>query len=338
VTRVGQQLTLDGAPYRFAGVNVWRANVASWNRPPNTSYTVNDGTVLDTTLKDIHAGGARLNVVRAWFFQQFALRSGVVDWSAFDKTLQVAQANGFKVIATLADQWSYEGPAFKDASWYESGYANAVATPYEIEPYRQYVRDVVSRYKDNPTILAWELVNEPDVAVSEAEDGTCVSNAEPILASFVHDVGGLIKSIDPNHLVSLGAAGNGMCGTIEGDYQQVMSDPSIDLCSFHDYYGATNAAAYDPYNGLNVRVRQCAALNKPIYVGESGIHAKAAPCYGDLSCRAGYLQQKLSAAFAMQGMVGYLPWLYDDRGYISDDYVYGPGDPGLPVLAAYATP
>jgi endo-1,4-beta-mannosidase len=158
------------------------------------------------------------------------------------------------------------------------------------------------------------------------------------MASFGHDLGGLIKSIDPNHLVSVGASGNGMCGMTDSDYQSVMADPSLDLCSFHDYYGATNTTAYNAYNGLNVRVQQCGQLNKPIYIGEMGIHANASPCSGDLSCRASYLSQKLRAAFGMLGVVGYLPWQYDQRGMSGDDYVYGPGDPALPLLDSYVSP
>jgi len=328
---------LNGAPYRFLGFNLWRANVTSWNKPPNTGYLVNDGTTLDDTLKGLNGTGGK-NVLRAWFFQQFANRSGSWDWSAFDKTLQVARADGFKVIATLADQWSYEGRPFLDPNWYEGGYKTSVASPYEQVPYRQWVQTVVQRYASDPTILAWELVNEPAVAISEQQDGTCASNAGAVLSSFVHDVGGLIKSIDSNHLLSLGVGGNGNCGTIDSDYQTVMADPAIDLCSFHDYYGPTNTTAYNAYNGLNVRARQCAALNKPLYVGEMGIHSGASPCYGDLVCRSSYRGSKLAAAFATQGMVGYLPWQYDQRGGTSDDYVYGPGDPGLGVLGSYALP
>jgi predicted lipoprotein with Yx(FWY)xxD motif len=340
VTRVGQQLYLDGSPYRFVGFNVWRANVASWNRPPNTGYDVNDGTTLDQTLKGIDANGGRMNVIRVWFFQQFALNSAgdptpspSYNWAAFDKTLQVAQAEGFKVIATLADEWSYEGQPTKTASWYSSGYKTTVE-PYEAFPYRQFVQDVVTRYKNNPTILAWELVNEPG---DRNSDGTCPSDAAQTLSAFVHDVGGMIKSIDPNHLVSLGASGNGMCGTNGSDYQTVMSDPSIDLCSFHDYYGATDITAYNTYNGLNVRVQQCATLDKPIYIGEMGIHSSLSPCSGNLACRASYLGQKLAAAFSDRGFVGYLPWQYDQRGQspTGDDYVYSPGDPSLTTLNAY---
>jgi hypothetical protein len=129
-----------------------------------------------------------------------------------------------------------------------------------------------------------------------------------------------------------------MCGTLDGDYQTVMADPSIDLCSFHDYYGAANTSAYNAYNGLSVRISQCAALNKPVYVGEVGIHLNTSPVNGSLTTRATYLDQKMSAQFALQGVVGYLPWQYDQRGGSSDDYVFGPGDPALAAMDKYVLP
>jgi endo-1,4-beta-mannosidase len=199
------------------------------------------------------------------------------------------------------------------------------------------VRDVVSRYASNPTIAAWELVNEPD---DQNSDGTCSSSAGQVMLNFANRVGGMIKSIDPNHLVSLGVGGNGNCGTIEGDYETVMDSPYIDLCSFHDYEGATNATAFNQYNGLNIRIGQCADLDKPIYIGESGIRVTDAAVNGDLQARATLLQAKMTAAMAMQGVVGYLPWHFDDRanGSAIDSFAYDPGDPALAVMNQFAAP
>src|SRR5947207_1004881 len=83
VTRQGQSLLLNGSSWRPVGFNLWRANVTSWNKPPNTGYLVNDGTTLADTLAAVNAGGTRMNCFRAWFFQQFTLNSGSTDWSAF---------------------------------------------------------------------------------------------------------------------------------------------------------------------------------------------------------------------------------------------------------------
>lgn len=362
----GQQLLLHGRPYRFVGFNMWRAAVNSANVPPNTGYLVNSGTILDTSLKDLLAGGAKINAFRTFFLQQFALHNGagtgVYDWSAFDKVLSVADANGFKVIACLADQWSFEtdsttaGPGALTTPFYGSWngsvftpgtYSTGPWTTFEFYSYRQFVTDVVTRYKSDPRILFWELGNELSV---ENPIGTLDVNGEPILAGFVADMGALIKSIDPNHLLSLGCGGNGNGGTSSGDYQTIHASPYLDLCSYHDYQpwasqGALTAdqrwiQSFDTNNGLNVRVTQAAALNKPVYVGEAGLHANAAPCSGNLTTtspgRGFYLNSKMGYAFnTYTGIVGYLPWQYDDRGLGSDDYNYGPTDPSLGVISTY---
>src|SRR5881394_453461 len=132
----------------------------------------------------------------------------------FDRTLATARAHGYKVVATLADQWgdcgvsNVAGYGYKDKNWYVSGYTQPDASvPVS---YRDWVQEVVSRYKDDPTILAWQLVNEPEVLNQNGGDCGAVpeSTAETILASFASDVSGLVKSIDPNHLVSLGTIGS----------------------------------------------------------------------------------------------------------------------------------
>ena len=120
VTRSGTQLTLDGQPYRFTGINIYNANNAGlcW-------YPMAGGSTLDDSLAEL--GGAA-KVIRAWFFQSLATAGGQRDWSGFDHTLAVAAARGVKVIATLGNQWEHcDGPdggggSYKDDAWYTTGY------------------------------------------------------------------------------------------------------------------------------------------------------------------------------------------------------------------------
>ena len=148
--------------------------------------------------------------------------------------------------------------------------------------YRDFVAEIVNRYRDDPTILAWQLVNEPEV-------GDCSVVPEPtahdLLKSFAADVSGLIKSIDPHHLVSLGTLGTGQCGAQGGDYEDVMSVPTLDLCEYHDYQ--PGAMPGDQWNGLQVRLDQCNALHKPLIVGEVGI--RPSDVGGTLAARASTL-------------------------------------------------
>ncbi len=347
ITRSGQQLLLNGQPFRMLGYNVWRFNVSY--RLPNTGYLLDapSTTTLSDSLTSMLSVAPKINTVRGWFFEQEVTpTTSGYNWASFDQSLQVAQSKGLKVIATLADQWSYEGPAFKDYNWYNTGYktqtfsGSASGVAYnENVPYRQYVQDVVSRYKNNPTIAAWELVNEAE-NFNDSTETTCQSNAATVMANFASDVGGLIKSIDSNHLVSLGMAGSGSCGTNGSDYQTVVAVPQLDLCSFHDYEGATNASAFNSGNGLNTRIPQCAAVNKPIYIGEVGINYWDSAVNGTLTTRASLLNNKLSAQLGMQGVVGFIPWEWNSQvppmsSCCSKDYRYGINDPALTVINQY---
>jgi hypothetical protein len=169
VSRQGQTLYLNDKSYTFMGINMYYANVR------NSCAGYNDGDANGMFANDLATYNTATNgnakVIRAWFTQVQATTNGSLDWSAFDQTLATAQAAGFKVIPVLANQWgvcdnsagAYD--AYHTLSWYQSGYKTA---PDQSGPlsYRQYVQDVVTRYKDNPTILAWELMNEANAGAS----------------------------------------------------------------------------------------------------------------------------------------------------------------------------
>ena len=69
--------------------------------------------------------------------------------------------------------------------------------------YRNFATALLSRvntitgvsYRDDPTIFAWELINEPRVPQDWSGD---------VLQSWIADVSAHIKSIDPTHLVTTG--------------------------------------------------------------------------------------------------------------------------------------
>jgi endo-1,4-beta-mannosidase len=331
VQRAGAHLVLDGKPFVFTGMNIYNAASDSrWCWYP----MVSDG-VLDASLTAIGAGQ---EVFRAWFFQYEATRDGHRDWSNFDHTLAVARAHHQKVIPVLVDQYgNCEGwPAYggyKTEAWYRSGYRTQPTGPGLPATYREWVREVVSRYRDDPTILAWQLVNETEDATGLR--GTCTETATLSLVGFATDMARLVKSIDPHHLLSLGTMGSGQCGTRGEEYQFVYATDGIDLCEYHDYDHPREAVPGDDYNGLAARLRQCQALGKPLLVGEVGLRASDAG--GTLQGRARLLDAKLRAQLAA-GVVGVLVWAWRDGPHGSSsltDYYVGPHDPALAVLGSY---
>ena len=218
----------------------------------------------------------------------------------------IARSHGLKVIATLGNQWGdCEDGAYKSATWYESGYKGA---------YRAWVREVVTRYRDDPTIAMWQLLNEAETSSAST------------LRAFAADMGGLVKSIDTNHLVSLGTIGSGQAGASGDDYKTVHDVAGIDVCEYHDY-GSTAAMPGDQWNGLQRRIDQCRALGKPIFIGETGV-----PRSVGLSMRATVIDAKLDTQLAA-GVAGVLVWEWrnsDQTG--GDEYVVTTNDPLLTVM------
>jgi mannan endo-1,4-beta-mannosidase len=327
VKRSGSKLVLDGKPFRFTGLNV--VNAASTG---GCSYAMASGPVLDDSLA---AMGSGVQVIRVWFFQSLATVDGARDWSAFDHTLAVARAHGVLVLPVLVNQWTEcDGPdgragTYKDRRWYTGGYATTTA-PGTLVPYRQWVAEVAGHYRDDPTIIAWQLVNETEVKASE-RSRSCGAGAARILKRFAADVSGVVKAADANHLVSLGTMGNGQCGADRGEYKDVHSIRTLDMCEYHDYHRPLVAIPGDRWNGLQVRIDQCRALNKPFIIDESGITPRSVR---GLAQRAAAFKAKFTARRA-EGVDGELIWAWNAAGPRPDRYNVGPGDPVLAMLAAF---
>jgi mannan endo-1,4-beta-mannosidase len=101
--------------------------------------------------------------------------------------------------------------------------------------YRAYIKAVVSRYTDSPAIFAWELANE----------ARCKGCSTDVIYNWASDVSKYIKSLDPNHMVTLGDEGFGLpggptnsypYGTSEGvDFAKNLGIPTLDFGTFHMY-------------------------------------------------------------------------------------------------------
>jgi len=324
VSRVGTQLYLNGSPYRFVGLNIYNANSRQ-----NCWYSMGTGSDLADSLTAVNATGGRANAFRAWFFQDLATTGGQRDWTAFDHTLAVAQQYGFKVVVTLGNQWGdCDAGGYRTEGWYQGGYRTS-PDPGMPSTYDQWVQQVVTRYKGNSAVLAWQLMNEAEDLV--AGGGSCSATAEASLQAFAQDVGAKVKKIDPNHLLSLGTIGSGQCGSSGTDYQKLYSVSTLDLCEYHDYGAPTTPMPGDQWNGLAERLAQCAALNKPLFVGETGIQTADA---GSLALRAADFEAKLTTQFGA-GVAGELVWDWREAAYggsSTTGYEVGPGDPVLPYL------
>ncbi|HSW88398.1 MAG TPA: cellulase family glycosylhydrolase [Candidatus Saccharimonadales bacterium] len=341
VSAVGTNLYVSGERYQFTGVNAFNLG----------SYTGNAG--CGGQANDLDAFFAQLrpnSTVRMWAYQGSITTNTTTkqtDWTGLDRVVAAAQKDGIKLILVLSDQaGTCDDGHWKDQAWYAGGYAQAFndtgngLTPL---PYLDYVKLVVARYKDSPTIAMWEPVNEPESSDCQNAQGsacytkeTCNEGTARIaLRSFFDTVGGAIKSIDKNHLVSSGVIGNGQCGVQFEDYQYVHESPGIDVASYHDYGSNDQAMPGDEWNGLQKRLNQMTLISKPLIIGEVGMLAKdnTAGCISYAS-RRDKLKAKMDAQFKA-GIAGFMPW--DLSGGVSAvcNYDIVDNDPTIALLRDY---
>jgi endo-1,4-beta-mannosidase len=260
-----------------------------------------------------------VTAVRFWLFQRFT-KSGT-DFSRLDYLIELANSYGIKLIPVFENQWSActEG-GYKYNTWYRSGYL----LPYGKYPLslKSYILAVVPRYESNTAIMMWQIMNE---AESHDEHG----NSDPqALYDFARDVSTYIRSLDSNHLISLGTRGVGEAGTAGDDYRRLHSLPNIDLLEFHDYHGETNPMPVE----LSNRIRDSNALNKPLFVGEAGIASDCEQTTDDFTCytqvqRADLFKAKINRFIFYYGGTGYLIWSYRNANGIADFLDFDSADP-----------
>lgn len=112
------------------------------------------------------------------------------------------------------------------------------------EAFKRYIKAMVTRYKDNPTILAWEIANEARCAADGVRNLPRSGNCTPeLITKWYDEMSTYIKSLDPNHLVTTGSEGafnvksndsfyNGYDGS---DFDAELKLKNIDFETFHTY-------------------------------------------------------------------------------------------------------
>lgn len=335
VQRSGSSLVLDGSPYRFLGYHVPLG--PSPAHPVCPGYS--DAAVATTLAQAQQASGA--NAVRVWMYQSYG---GPQDWSRFDLVFSEARKAGVRVIATLTNQWGQCEGKYADGSlpvktlpWYQSGYRSP--DPGYALSFRDFAAAMAARYKDEPALLAWQLVNE---AEPKKADGTCDEAAgASALRAFSDDVVGVIRAANDPHLVSLGSIGSGQCGLSgSADYRYVHAG-ALDVCEYHDYT-PLSAVPGDAWNGLKTRIADCAADGKPLFVGEAGIQggiqadgSVGAVTADTLARRASLFDAKITQQLSA-GVAGFLVW---EKAPVNDDgFTIGTGDPLEKVMLSHAFP
>jgi hypothetical protein len=277
VTRSGTHLMLNGNTFRFSGANLswfgavgWAQSVGTCASGGTCSYIPHSH--IDEAIAELSEMGA--NVVRASeSFDSYSpgcnvcLRSDVNTYNPttfqdLDYAVQQAHDHGIRLIISLMDNWHYwqggDIHTWVNPNQVETGIGGAPSaseqnTFYNDPTIRQNFKTFIStllnhtnyytkvQYKNDPTVLAWELGNE---LVSEP-------------ASWAQDISGYIKANDSNHLVADGGCISSYCQAASVSDNLAIS--SIDMYTDH---------FYRPDYPLAADASTVASANKVFYLGE----------------------------------------------------------------------
>jgi|GEM_PF-3181164 len=279
VTRDGAQFKLDGEPYYFVGYNTY--NLPFFYPSPSgmnqklVTYTT-DGRRLEKIvpagtnysfeqLVDLNLTEARklgMTVVRTWLFNTDltnAYSYYVGDYAhfreeqfaRFDYILDSAKRHGLRVMPTLSNYWTDYGGIKAYATANNLQWLEFYTDPQLKQLFKDYIQYATSRtntltqvaYKDDPTIIAWDLMNEPrmDATSDTSADHSLYDPTGDKLGAWLEEMAAYTKSVDANHLVAAGAEGHGYEGfgrNTEGfgdDPIRVQNQADLDFISYHPY-------------------------------------------------------------------------------------------------------
>lgn len=190
---------------------------------------------------------------------------------------------GFYLRATgHGDSPDAHGEGYKSYVKYATEFNNDTKAQ---ELFYNHVRHIVSRtnsitgtpYRDDPTIMAWQLCNEPRIFGNRDFDGF----KDGFLAWSRRSTA-LIKSLDKNHLVCTGSEGLIGCDYDSLLYVRQHADPNVDYLTVHiwpvNWSWATADHLLDKLPNVFLRSGQCIdfhekvaqQLGKPYVIEEFG--------------------------------------------------------------------
>lgn len=326
VTARGTQFYLEGEPFRFVGANT------------RLVHGRKERAAVDEAFAAAKRHGVR--VVRQWVVgesasakkaihrpvEQYYFQVGPNGWQEesfahLDTLLAKAADHGLKVVLVLVNNWRDYGGMPMYLHWagveaeplsyarHDSFYTDpqarqwVKALAHKLVTRRNTVTGVI--YRDDPTIFAWELVNEAGAGLDRLDE----------LRAWAADMAGYIKGMDPHHMVGISFSFYERLAH-RRHYIETFRLAGLDYCDVHIYPGDHHMGALLPDAGMLGPVladlgRIGQALGKPMVVGEVGFRRGGK--WGGLE-----RQESFAALFEAglaAGLAGVMVWSYSDPGW-----------------------
>ena len=249
------QFIRNGKPYYYVGTNFWYGAILGSEGEGGNRERLHKE--LDF-LKSIGINNLRVlvgadgeNGIKTRVEPSLQVAPGVYNdtiLAGLDYFMNELRERDMTAVLYLNNSWEWSGGYSVYLQW--SGHGDAVVPAVDGWPaYMEYVKQfpqsdsakalfanhvnyIVSRtnrynqikYVDDPTIMSWQIGNEPRAFSDE--------NKEPF-ARWMADVAAQIKSLDPNHMVSSGSEGSWGCEMDMNLFEKIHADPNINYLNIH---------------------------------------------------------------------------------------------------------
>lgn len=319
----GTRFMLDGSPFYYAGTNCYYLTFKSqeavdsvfkdaeamglkvirvWGNLDvgvKTGTTDSEGKPVFTNNND--GPGEKDGIYFQYFDKDLGkpvINEGKDGLQKLDYALYKAEKHGIKLLITFTNYWDAFGGMGQYVKWAQelgiSGlkkddfYTNETLKGW----YKDYVNGLLNhtnqytgrKLKDEPSVFAWELANEPRCNT----DAQCKDN---ILYNWAKEMSEYVKSVDPNHMVALGDEGfynkpygyyneyttsNYAFYGAEGvDFEKLMTIDTLDFGTPHlylDQWGMKHTGTgQDDLLWFKIHGETCAELGKPVILEEFGL-------------------------------------------------------------------
>ncbi|XP_002517909.2 mannan endo-1,4-beta-mannosidase 2 [Ricinus communis] len=253
VTRNGTQFMVEGRPFYINGWNsFWLMDhSAEDDRKPRVSAMLQAGAKMGLT------------VCRTWAFNDgdynaLQVSPGKFDegvFQALDYVIAEAGRHGVRLLLSLVNNLKAYGGKTQYVKWaWEEGIGLSSSNDsFFFDPtikryFKNYVKTILTRkntitgivYMNDPTIFAWELMNEPRCITDPSGD---------TLQEWIEEMSAFVKSIDNNHLLTVGLEGfygpknpkrltvnpEEWASNLGSDFIRNSKVPDIDFASVHIY-------------------------------------------------------------------------------------------------------
>lgn len=367
----GIQFKKSDKPYYIAGTNMWyAAYLGAPNKPGDRKRLTKE---LDK-LKGIGINNLRVLAVSEKSDINSAAKPATTNgFGDYDENLLIGldyllvelAKRDMTVVLYLNNYWQWSGGMTQYMSWIDGqpvqdpnvtkdweGFMAKSASFYKSEKaqteYRKTISKIVNRvntingkaYKDDPTIMSWQLANEP-------RPGNDKSSAEDkkIYVEWIKQTTDFIRSLDTHHLISTGSEGLWGSARDKQLFIDAHSLPNVDYLTYHMWI--RNWSWFDQYKPketwdsawkkgqdyLNSHIDWANQMKKPIVLEEFGLDRDMGSY--DIKAKTTYRDQFYKAVFDLlntraekgEAIAGYNFWAWN--GYARtqrENYWWHEGD------------